>query len=342
MAQTAYPIIHKYTACYPNCPLVLTPSAAGATSGPWTARGDGIVSDWIYKYLTTQSNQGGGSGKDFADGIGFHGYMHHLPGERAWPEYFWCNDPNKCVPQICGVGNICWADPSYRTCPANTTCYGPIDTLVESIRKAADKAGAKAFPIFDTEGSWGRADLDVGSQGNVPVPLDTAWMARWYLLQAGEYARSNLRAANWFNWNPTCGPDNCLKGAWGTLGYFKAQDPDLVPLGKPGKSSAYGSGLALGWLTKWLVGSNFLSRCSATPKNPKVWSCNLSLENGDRAQIVWYPPSGSYSLRVAAQYRFHQDLTGCLKKTTKRLVTISQQPQILLLKDEGWGSDRCQ
>jgi hypothetical protein len=341
LAQTAYPIIHKYSACYPNCPLVLTPSAAGATSGPWLSGGDGIISDWIFKYLTTQSNQGGGTGKDFADGITFHGYLHGMAGERAWPEYFWCNDPGICGPQICGVGNICRADPSYRKCPANTTCYGPIDTLVESVRTAADKAGAKALPIFDTEGSWGRSDLDVGSEGNVPVPLDTAWMARWYLLQAGEYSRSNLRVASWFDWDANCLPSNCLKRGSGTLGYLKAHDPELVPLGTPGKSSAYGSGLGLGWLTKWLVGSTFLSRCSATAKNPKVWSCSLRLEHGDPAQIVWYPPSGSYALRVNSKYGFYQDLTGCMKKATNRLVTISQQPLILLVKDEGWGSNRC-
>ena len=83
MAQTAYPIIHNYGACYPNCPLVLTPSAVGAASGPPPQTnqmtGDYIVPDWIHRYLTTPAPSVGTTGKDYADGIAFHGYGTPAP-----------------------------------------------------------------------------------------------------------------------------------------------------------------------------------------------------------------------------------------------------------------------
>jgi hypothetical protein len=352
MAKTAYNIIHNYSACSPSCPLVLTPSAAGATTGTPGSDHDDIVSDWIRRYLATAAPSGGGSGRDFADGIAFHGYERH-----AWPESVWYTT----IPPrpTCNLGTICWAGPAYRVCPANTTCFGPIDTLIATIRSAANLAGATTLPLFDTEGSWGTPDLDLGQGGandqNQTVPLDTAWMARWYLLQAAQYAttQSNLQAASWFDWDPDCdsymnspkNPGTCLAVGWGTLGYVHSGG-DLWPFGVAGQTSHYGSGLAFGWLTKWLVGSTFVSPCAPEPSTGNnVWTCNLTLRNGDSAQIVWYPPSGSVSWPTGT-YHLYQDLTGCEKQipiatTNGGSILVSQQPLILLARDEGWGSNTC-
>jgi hypothetical protein len=50
-----------------------------------------------------------------------------------------------------------------------------------------------SLPMYNTEGSWGNE--------NVTDPhLQAAWLARWYLLQAGISATTNLQTAHWYAW----------------------------------------------------------------------------------------------------------------------------------------------
>ena len=56
--------------------------------------------------------------------------------------------------------------------------YGSIVTKATMLRQVFDQHGLAGKPMFDTEGSWG--------DGNVTDPdTQAAWLARWYLLQAG-------------------------------------------------------------------------------------------------------------------------------------------------------------
>jgi hypothetical protein len=341
MAAKAYPIIHNYFRCTPNCPLVLSPSAVGAASGPVPASGniDPIVPDWISKYLNTGT--GAGKGKNNLDGIAFHGYLRTAAGQHAWPEFFWKLDFGNCP-----VGTICNSGTTFRTCPndGSSICYGPLDTLITSIRSKATTAGVStSVPLIDTEGGWGTGDLDSASGLNPALPLDTAYVARWYLLQAGLAATSNLRAASWYFWDPSCS-SNCLQGDWGTLGYLSGST--LTPYGTAGKTLAPGSGLAVGWLAKWLTGSTITTPCGPAPVNADIWLCNLTLSDGDGARIVWYTLAGTATYTTSA-YSKYQDLTGCLTSFSGA-VTLAQQPVILLTKDEttlvneGWGKATCQ
>ncbi len=339
MAQTAYPIIHNYSGCTPSCPLVLTPSAVGATSGPvpGTGMADDIVSDWIGKYLAA-AYAASGNTSFYADGIAFHGYLHTADEEHAWPESYWTSSFGPCTP----LGTICNSGPSFRTCPSNTTCYGPLDTLVTNIRSAATSAGAStSMPLVDTEGGWGGGDLDMASAlTNPPLPLDTAYAARWYLLQAGLAATLNVAAASWYQWNPTC-TSGCLQGDYGDLGYLNSSG-ELIPFGTPGKTSAPGSGLGVGWLWKWLNGSTISSPCGATTQSTSIWSCVLTLHNGDSARVVWYTgTSTSGATYTNSTYSYNQDLTGCFQSYSGHL-TVYEGPVILLKKDEGWGKNTCQ
>jgi hypothetical protein len=341
MAQTAYPLIHNYSSCnHPTntCPLVLTPSAVGAVSGPVPGSGstDNIVSDWIGKYLAAAYTASGNT-SFYADGIAFHGYLHTADLQHAWPESYWTSSFGNCT-----LGNICNSGPSYRTCPndGTTVCFGPLDTLVTSIRTAATNAGAStSMPLIDTEGGWGSGDLDLASSDqNPPLPLDTAYAARWYLLQAGLGSTSNLKVASWYFWNPTC-TSGCRQGDYGELGYVDSSG-NLIPFGTAGKTSAPGSGLGIGWLWKWLKGSTISSPCAPATQNTSIWSCSLTLSNGDGARIVWYTPSGSATY-TNSNFSYYQNLTGCFQPYTTH-ITVNQGPVIVLTKDEGWGKNTCQ
>jgi hypothetical protein len=343
MAQTAYPIIHNYTSCTPNCPFVLTPSAVGAASGPVPASGsaDDIVSDWIGKYLAAAYTASGNT-SFYADGIAYHGYLH-TTGTHAWPESY-CINGGSC-------GN--WSA-GYHTCPSSSdTCFGPVDTLVANIRSAANAAGATSLPLVETEGSWGEPDLDQPTLAspynyNLSVPLDTAWMARWLLLQAGLHATDSLVSVSWYFWDPTCkssATQNCVTQNIGDLGYLNTSTSELIPFGVPGNNSEYGSGLGYGWLTKWLVGSTISTPCAETTTNSNVWSCTLRLANGDSAQVVWYAPTTSSTSWTTTGFTYYQDLTGCVQAISGGMITLAQQPVILMTKNEtthtGWGSNTC-
>jgi hypothetical protein len=187
--------------------------------------------------------------------------------------------------------------------------------------------------LIDTEGGWGFENIDQISGINgmtFPVPLDTAYVARWYLLQAGLAATKTLKVASWYFWDPTCS-QNCTTQDWGALGYLNAAG-SLIPFGVAGDKTSYGSGLAVGWLSKWLVGST-LSPCSEEVSNPQVWSCSLTLaNNGGSAKIVWFAPDNATPPTWDTRpYAFYQDLTGCVRSTgVSKSITLAQQPVILI------------
>jgi hypothetical protein len=136
--------------------MLLTPSVAGPVGN--IAKNSGTA--WMANYLDA-------GGAKYADGGAFHGYIGEQKGVTPFP----MPDEN-----------------STSGCFEYTTCYGSIVTKATMMRQVFDLHGLAGKPMFNTEGSWG--------DGTITGPdTQAAWLARWYLLQAGLRSSDNLQMA---------------------------------------------------------------------------------------------------------------------------------------------------
>ena len=118
--------------------------------------------------------------------------------------------------------------------PEEDSGFGSIITKVTKMRAVFDTCGLSGKPMFMTEGSWGNF--------NVTDPdTEAAWLGRYYLLQAGLRASTNLGFAAWFCWADTA-------FGWGDL---------ETATGAPNKAGA-----AYGQVYQWLVGASMPEPCT--------------------------------------------------------------------------------
>jgi|SRR5579872_1556500 len=137
----------------------------------------------------------------------------------------------------------------------------------------------KAKPLWSGEGSWGEDE-------KYPDPdLRAAWVARYYL--AGWSA--GLQRMYWY--------------AYDSPKYGQLWNGSLDPAGE-----AYNT------LNKWILGAKLTSACSA---NGSVWTCNLTLSNGNTAEIIWDTSQScsngkcsTSAQTVPSTFANSQDLTG--------------------------------
>ena len=170
------------------------------------------------------------------------------------------------------------------------------------MRQVFNQHGLSGKPMFDTEGSWGYltvTDADADTQ--------TAWLARWYLLQAGLYATDNLQMAAWFTWgHPTT-------FHWGTI---------ETAAGEPTPA-----GIAFNQVYTWLVGAEMNQPCSSTSDG--TWICSLTRSNGYSALAVWNT-QGSKPYTPSISYADFRDLAGNTTKIIQgETITISPKPILL-------------
>jgi hypothetical protein len=247
--------------------MLLTPSVAGPVGN--AARDSGSV--WMAAYLDT-------GGAAYADGGAFHGYIART-GTSPFPM------PEEDVTAGCEGG---------------TTCFGSIITKTTMMRQVFDEHGLKGKPMFDTEGGWGN--------GNITDPdQQAAWLARWYLLQAGLSSVDNLKVAAWYAWG---------RGASQTWGTIESDSTALTP-----------AAVAYNQVYNWLVNAGIPQPCAGAPSG--VWTCTLEKPGGYKALAVWdVHRSGSYA--PPAGYRRYGDLAGnaiVIEAGTK--VTIGAKPILL-------------
>ncbi len=187
--------------------LLLTPSVGGPVGTADPSSGE----TWMAQYLAA-------GGRLYADGGTFHGYIART-GVRPYP-----------MPE----------QDTTSGCVAFTTCFGSIVTKAMRMRAVFDANGLAGKPMFDTEGSWG--------DNNVTDPdAQAAWLARWYLLQAG----NNVQRVYWY--------------AWGGGRAFAE-----VPYGQ---------------VYKWLVGATPSTACS--PDSASTWTCAFTRPGDYEALGVW-------------------------------------------------------
>jgi len=134
----------------------------------------------------------------------------------------------------------------------------------------------------------------------------TAFLARWYLLQAGLYAKDNLQFAAWFTWGKTFG--------WGTI-ETKTGDPTQA-------------GIAYTQVYSWLVDAVMDQPCSSDSSG--TWTCSITRPGGYRGLVVWNTQGSiSFSLNNT-EYTDFRDLTGNTIKVKKdKSVIIGAKPILL-------------
>ena len=81
---------------------------------------------------------------------------------------------------------------STTGCKAFATCYGSVISRATQMRAVFDQNGLAGKPMYQTEGSWGNNSV-------TDPDTQVAWLARFYLLQAGLRSTLNLQMNAWFN-----------------------------------------------------------------------------------------------------------------------------------------------
>ena len=226
--------------------------------------------DWMSCYLSA-------GGAQYADVGAFHGYIG-LPGATMsntglypWPEQN--TAAKQCLPRV---------------------CYGSINDKVQAMRAAFDNNGMAGKPMFDTEGSWGVPTPD---PSNLPAQNQPAWLGRWFLLQASQYAPGaagrNLERAYWWNWGGPAGGK-----LWGDVENYD------------GSHTPNAAGVAYEQVYSWLVGATFTEPCSPA-SDGVTWSCGLTLASGANSRVVWSAdPSGQAVTTYATTGEQELDLYG--------------------------------
>jgi len=248
--------------------MMLTPSVVGSLGS--LTKGSGAA--LMVSYLDA-------GGAQYADGGAFHGYRMANKTPYAEPE-----------------------DDTNSGCENSNGCHDSIVVKANLMRQVFDQHGLSGKPMFDTEGSWGLltiTDADADTQ--------TAWLARWYLLQAGLYATDNLQMAAWFTWgHPTT-------FHWGTI---------ETDSGAPTQA-----GIAFNQVYTWLVGAEMKQPCGSTSDG--TWTCAITRPGGYSALAIWNT-RGSKPYHPSTGYVDFRDLAGKTSQITSgEAVTIDVKPILL-------------
>ena len=252
--------------------ILLTPSVAGPAG---TGAGNSIVNA-----MTSYLKVGGAA---FADGGAYHGYVA-ATGVTPFP-----------MPE----------DEATSGCRPFVTCYGSVMNVAGQMRAVFDQNGLSGKPMFQTEGSWGN--------GNETDPdTQAAWLARYYLLQAGLRSTSNLQMASWFAWaNPSFG--------WGDVATPSLQTTS--------------AGVAYNQVYGWVVGATMTNPCSGAADG--TWTCILTRSGDYVAQAVWNT-QGTATFTPGAGYIQTRDLAGNVTPLAPG-VSVAIGPKPILVEGRGSG-----
>jgi Big-like domain-containing protein len=238
---------------------------------PSTSRGRIEAHDWMIAYL-----QAGGA--QYADGGTFHGYLAPQGGSPPYP-----------FPEDSDVSG-----------------YGDIVSRAATFRLLFDLYGLQGKPMFDTEGSWGKAQITDPNQ-------QAAWLARWYLLQAGA---GTVQSAYWLAWGNST-PSKPIDEQWGLITDYYDQ---ITPTA---------AGIAYGQVYDWLVDAA-ISPCTSSAN---VWTCALIRSRNYQGLAVWFYSANetdttSYTPDDPHQFVQYRDLAGNVTPVNGD-ITIGPQPILL-------------
>ena len=157
-----------------------------------------------------------------------------------------------------------------------------------------------AKPLWSDESGWEK-------NSGVPDPdIQASWVARYYLVGWS----SGLAEIYWYSYDSS---------EFGTLWTLSG-----------GLNKA---GIAYGQVYNWIVGSSLTTPCSATGT---VWTCGLTLANGDAAEAIWDTSqtcsSGSCTAsrqNVSSAWTNSQDLAGTNSAITDGTALVGIKPILL-------------
>ncbi len=133
-------------------------------------------------------------------------------------------------------------------------CNGTILQIANSYRQVLNLNGMQSVPLFDTEGGLESANV-------TDIDQRAAWLAQFYILQAGLFNTDQLQWVSWFTWGTPGVAGNIETGN-------RAPDP---------------AGVGYNQVFNWIFG-RFPSACS---QSGTVWTCDLTGSGGYQAVITW-------------------------------------------------------
>lgn len=182
-------------------------------------------------------------------------------------------------------------------------CNGSIVEITNSYREILNLNGPLNVPLLDTEGGFESANI-------TDIDQRAAWLAQFYILQAGLFNSDQLQWVSWFTW-----------GAPGVAGNIETANRTPDP-----------AGVAYNQVFDWLFG-RFPAPCVQTGK---VWTCALTGSSGYQAEITWddsqtcsggnCTTSAELAPAWAVKYR---DLTGASTQVSGTTVPVGLKPIIL-------------
>lgn len=172
---------------------------------------------------------------------------HYPPALRWWNKY-------------AAAGGLKYADiiamhGDVRTLPNECGVYPQAETyllVMSNLHQVLRQYGEDNKPIWDTESSWARTDLDCFHDED----LHAAFLARFHLMHLSAGVRR-------FYWR-------CWIGGNGGL-YDK-------------NTGITKAGVAYGVIHTWITGRSLVNPCTATLT---VWTCNFTGTNNYVAQAIW-------------------------------------------------------
>jgi hypothetical protein len=182
-------------------------------------------------------------------------------------------------------------------------CNGSIVEIANSYREILNLNGPLNLPLLDTEGGFESANITDNDQR-------AAWLAQFYVLQAGLFNSDQLQWVSWFTW-----------GAPGVAGNIETANkaPDEA-------------GIAYNQVFNWEF-SRFPAPCAQAGT---IWTCALTGSSGYQAEIIWDDSQTcnngtcTTSLQLAPNWAVrYQDLTGASTSLSGTTVPVGLKPIIL-------------
>jgi hypothetical protein len=213
----------------------------------------------------------------------------------------------KCVDAVSFHGNLGLTSLSPYPLPGEgctaSGCTGSIVEIANSYREILNLNGPLNVPLLDTEGGFESANITDNDQR-------AAWLAQFYVLQAGLFNSDQLQWVSWFTW-----------GAPGVAGNIETANkaPDEA-------------GVAYNQVFNWEF-SRFPAPCAQTGT---IWTCALTGSAGYQAEIIWDDSQTcnggncTTSARLAPTWAVkYQDLTGASTQISGTTVPVGLKPIIL-------------
>jgi hypothetical protein len=186
---------------------------------------------------------------------------------------------------------------------ASSGCNGTIVQIANSYREILNLNGPLNLSLLDTEGGFESANI-------TDIDQRAAWLAQFYILQAGLFNSDQLQWVSWFTW-----------GAPGVAGNIETANKTPDP-----------AGIAYNQVYNWLF-ERFPAPCVQAGT---VWTCPVTGASGYQAEIVWDDSqtcvNGTCTSAAqvvptwAVKYR---DLTGKSTPISATTVSLGLKPIIL-------------